>query len=92
MKNGVFVFGGHDHDTTWEWLPRGSSQWKFGGKIRRNNPNHPGLMAGCAVKFSENVIALIGGQDSRRNGMKKLLTYDTKNRRWRDLGNILLHL
>ena len=85
MKNGVFLFGGPD----WEWLPRGSSQWKFGGRIKRSNPNQPGFMAGCAVKVSEDVIALIGGQDSNRNGMKKVLTYDTKNRKWRDLGNIL---
>lgn len=84
LKNGVFIFGGEWSKTTWEWLPKGSSEWTIGiSKI----PSL-GFAAGCAVKVSEHVIALIGGQE-RGDGIKKILTFNAETGEWRNLGNIL---
>ena len=82
MKQGVFIFGGWDSpNTTWEWLPNGSSQWKNG----TNQIPSPGFKQGCAVKISENVIALVGGSRSPR----RLLTFNIDTKEWKNYGNVL---
>ena len=85
MDKGVFLFGGYENPTSWEWLPNGSNEWQIGlSKI-----TSPGFMYGCTVKVSEYEIALIGGATSKFKGTKKLLTYNIETENWKDYGDIL---
>ena len=81
MESGSFFFGGIDSKATWEWLPSGSSKWIPGN----SSIPVPGIKRGCAVKISQNEIALIGGRESPR----KLISYNTKTGQWKNYGNIL---
>ena len=84
MKQGVFIFGGWDSpNTTWEWLPNGSSQWENG----TNKIPYPGLDYGCGVKISENTMAFIGGLTSQN----RLLTFNVDTKEWTNYGNVLKH-
>ena len=91
MENGVFLFGGYENPSSWEWLPKGSTQWQLGTtKIPSNDAiSIPGFMYGCAVKVSEYEIALIGGATSNFKGTKKLLTYNIETENWKDHGNVI---
>ena len=80
MPTGVFIFGGEESKTTWEWLPSGTKVWKNGGTIPGS-----GFREGCAVQTSKNEIALIGGEDTE----KQILKFNIESKKWTNYGNVL---
>ena len=78
---GIFIFGGNDSRTTWEWLPSGTYQWQNG------NTNIPGegFYRGCAVKINDTEILLIGGRET----YKRVLKFNTNTKKFTNLGDVL---
>ena len=84
MPGGIFLFGGMDSRTTWEWLrlPSGTNQWQSG------NTNIPGIGddRGCAVMINDTEILLIGGV---LGNFKRVLKFNTNTKEFTNLGDVL---
>ena len=83
MPKGIFVFGGYNSRTSWEWLPNGMKEWQ---RPSGNNfiPG-AGFAGGCAVKINDYEILLIGGDRTE----KRLLKFNTATEQFTNLGDIL---
>jgi N-acetylneuraminic acid mutarotase len=68
MPNGVYIFGGSESPTTTDFLPKNSGVWQAGPSI----PN--GFKRGCGVQISQEVLLLIGGDDTE----ERLLEFNTR--------------
>ena len=85
MPNGIYVFGGETSPTTTEFLPNGSSVWKFGpeltlfGEEGRSVPEDL-FNFGNGHKVSDTDIILI-----KRN---KVINYNVKTNQFTFLSNI----
>ena len=79
---GIFIFGGNDSRTTWEWLPKGTNQWQSG-----NSSIPGGFWRGCAVKINNYEILLIGGWRAWR----RVLKFDITTEQFTSLGDVLNH-
>ena len=84
LSSGVFIFGGVDSSTTWEWLPsEGPTEWISG----TNNIPGFGLREACAVRASTGVrIILIGGYGTNR----RVLKFDSITKQFTNLGDEIL--
>ena len=77
-KTATFLFGGWDSRTTYEYLPKDSTEWIMG---RTEIPNG-GLNHGCAIAVkSEQEIWLIGGDSTRQ----KILSFSVKDHTFQEL-------
>ena len=86
MPGGVYMMGGLDSPTTWEWLPTGSDEWKRGnGIIPGGYGKYRGFYQGCGVKINDEEIALIGGVLTPR----RLMKFNIKTEEFTSLGNVL---
>ena len=84
LPSGVFIFGGVDSPTTWEWLPsEGPTEWISG---TTNIPGF-GLREGCAVRFSVNDSMIIGGYGTN----ERVLKFDSITKQFTNLGDEILN-
>ena len=80
MPNGIYIFGGNDYPTMWEWLPSGSSTWVQGGSIP-----WPGFNGGCGVRISLSELLLIGGKESEQ----RILKFNVETGEWTEMEEVL---
>ena len=57
MPRGIYIFGGSNSQSTWEWFPSGTNQWQSGNtKIIGKRFDHS-----FAFKINDTDVLLIGG-------------------------------
>ena len=70
-KDTTYLFGGDGgHSKTYEYLPKGSTEWRLG-----TTEIPEGFKSGSAIAISDDEIWLIGGQNTE----KRILSFDVKN-------------
>lgn len=81
MQKGIYIFGGSESPTTWEWLPKGNTSWQMGNE----RIPYPGFYMGCGIRISANELLLIGGKYTE----KQILKFNTNTNKFEKLTQTL---